>query len=135
MTRIQDQSTSNPTSIAQRAAVAALTGSQDVVAEMRAAFHQRRDVLVNGLNSLPGVRCPMPGGAFYAFPDVSGWMKGDIQGSDALAAVLLEKYGVGVIPGSGFGADTCIRMSYATSMAAIEEGLSRLGKAAADLGR
>lgn len=133
MTRIQDQSTSNPTSIAQSAAVAALAGPQDVVAEMRDAFHKRRDVLVDGLNALPGVRCPLPGGAFYVFPDFSGWLKGDLKGSDALAAVLLEKYGVGVIPGSGFGADTCVRLSYATSMEAIEEGLARLGKAAKDL--
>ena len=133
MTRIQDQSTSCPTSIAQRAAVAALNGPQEVVAVMRAAFNERRDVLVDGLNALPGVRCALPGGAFYAFPDFSGWLQGDITGSDALAAVLLEKYGVGVIPGSGFGADTCVRLSYATSMDAIREGLSRLEKASKDL--
>ncbi|HEY3266430.1 MAG TPA: pyridoxal phosphate-dependent aminotransferase [Armatimonadota bacterium] len=133
MTRIQDQSTSNPTSIAQRAAVAALTGPQDVVETMRLAFMERRDVLVNGLNALPGVRCPRPGGAFYVFPDFSAWYKGGIKGSDDLAAVLLDKYGLGVIPGSGFGADNCIRLSYATSMAAIEGGLERFKKAARDL--
>lgn len=133
MNRIQDQSTSNPTSIAQKGAVAALTGPQDVVETMRQAFQERRDVLVNGLNAMPGVRCPMPGGAFYAFPDVSGWMKGDIRGSDKLAEVLLERYGLGVIPGSGFGADSCLRLSYATSMQVIEGGLERLRKAAADL--
>jgi aspartate aminotransferase len=133
MTRIQDQSTSNPTSIAQRAAVAALAGPQEVVAEMREAFHKRRDVLVNGLNSLPGVKCPLPGGAFYAFPDMSGWLKGDIKNADDLAARLLETYGLGVIPGSGFGAPNCIRLSYATSMDAIEQGLERFRNAAKDL--
>ena len=133
MGRLQDQSTSNPTSIAQKAAVAALTGPQDVVEEMRKAFQERRDVLVAGLNSLPGVRCPNPGGAFYVFPDVSGWYSGDIKGSDTLAEVLLEKYGVGVTPGSGFGADNCIRMSYATSMEVIKGGLERLARAASDL--
>lgn len=133
MTRIQDQSTSNPTSIAQRAAVAALAGPQEVVGEMRDAFHKRRDVLVEGLNSLPGVKCPLPGGAFYAFPDMSGWLKGDIKDADALAAVLLEKYGLGVIPGNGFGAPNCVRLSYATSMDAIEQGLRRFQNAAKDL--
>jgi aspartate aminotransferase len=133
MTRIQDQSTSNPTSIAQKAAVAALNGPQDAVEVMRKAFEERRNVLVNGLNELPGVKCPMPGGAFYAFPDVSGWFGGDIKGSDDLAGVLLEKYGVGVTPGSGFGADNCVRFSYATSMDVILEGLRRLKRAADDL--
>ncbi|HEY3413493.1 MAG TPA: pyridoxal phosphate-dependent aminotransferase [Armatimonadota bacterium] len=133
MTRIQDQSTSNPTSFAQRGAVAALTGPQGVVEEMRQAFLKRRDVLVMGLNSLKGVSCNLPGGAFYAFPDMSGWLKGEIKGSDDLAAVLLEKYGLGVIPGAGFGADTCIRLSYATSMDNIREGLDRFALAAADL--
>lgn len=132
MTRIQDQSTSNPTSIAQRAAVAALAGPQQVVAEMRQAFHERRDILVKGLNDLPGVRCPVPGGAFYAFPDLSAWMTDGINGSDQLAAVLLERYGVGVIPGSGFGADSCVRLSYATGLKTIEEGLRRLRKASSD---
>jgi aspartate aminotransferase len=133
MTRIQDQSTSNPTSIAQRAAVAALTGPQEVVEEMRQAFLKRRDVLVMGLNSLKGVSCQLPGGAFYAFPDMSGWLKGDIKGSDDLAALLLEKYGLGVIPGSGFGADKCIRLSYATSMENIKKGLERFARAEKDL--
>lgn len=135
MGRLQDQSTSNPTSIAQKAAVAALTGPQDVVEEMRKAFQERRDVLVAGLNKIPGVRCPNPGGAFYVFPDVSGWYSGEIKGSDALAGVLLEEYGVGVTPGSGFGADNCIRMSYATSMEVIKGGLERLARAANDLAK
>lgn len=133
MTRIQDQSTSNPTSFAQRGAVAALTGPQEVVEEMRLAFQKRRDVLVMGLNSLRGVSCQLPGGAFYTFPDMSGWLQGDIKGSDDLATVLLEKYGLGVIPGSGFGADTCIRLSYATSMDNIEKGLERFARAEKDL--
>jgi len=113
--------------------VAALAGPQEVVAEMRAAFHKRRDVLVEGLNSLPGVRCPLPGGAFYAFPDMSGWLKGGLKDADALAALLLEKYGLGVIPGTGFGAPSCVRLSYATSMDAIEQGLRRFQNAAKDL--
>jgi aspartate aminotransferase len=131
MGRIQDQSTSNPTSFAQKGAVAALKGSDDSVNEMRAAFEQRRERIVALLNAIPGVTCRTPGGAFYAFPDVSalyGRHAGEktIDSSDALAEYLLEAVGVAVVPGSGFGADAYVRLSYATSMENIERGLQRM---------
>jgi aspartate aminotransferase len=134
MGRLQDQSTSNPTSIAQKAAVAALNGPTDTVEAMRCAFESRRNLIVERLNAIPGVSCRMPGGAFYAFPDVSklyGKRAGErvIQGSDDLAAYLLEEVAVAVVPGSGFGADGHIRLSYATSSENIVKGLDRIDAA------
>jgi aspartate aminotransferase len=131
MGRLQDQSTSNPTSIAQKAAVAALNGSQEPVEEMRKAFEERRNLIVEKLNAIPGVACRMPGGAFYAFAriaDVLGKRAGDriLQGSDDLADYLLTQFDVGVIPGSGFGNDGYIRLSYATSRENIVKGLERI---------
>lgn len=134
MGRLQDQSTSNPTSIAQKAAVAALNGPTEPVEEMRVAFEGRRNLIVERLNAIPGVTCRMPGGAFYAFPDVSaliGKRFGErvIGGSDDLAAYLLEEVAVAVVPGSGFGADGHIRLSYATSTEKINKGLDRMDAA------
>jgi aspartate aminotransferase len=134
MGRLQDQSTSNPTSIAQKAAVAALIGPQEPVEQMRQAFEARRNAMVERLNAIPGVHCPVPGGAFYAFPDISallGRKAGNkvIPSSDALAEYLLDEAGVAVVPGSGFGSDTHIRLSYATSMEKIEKGLERMAHA------
>ncbi len=134
MGRIQDQSTSNPVSISQKAAVAALTGTQEPTEQMRKAFEARRNLMVDRLNSMPGVQCRMPGGAFYAFPDVSalfGAKFGDqeINSSDDIAAYLLEEAGVAVVPGSGFGADSHIRLSYATSTEMIVRGLKRMENA------
>ncbi len=139
MSKIQDQSTSNPTSIAQAGGVEALNGPQDSVEIMRAAFQERRDYTVSALKDIPGVQCLNPGGAFYVFPNVSAfygksWMpEGDaprtIGGSDDLAAYLLEAYEVAVIPGSGFGADDNIRLSYATSMENIQRGVARISEA------
>ena len=139
MSKIQDQSTSNPTSIAQAGGVEALNGPQDSVEIMRAAFQERRDYTVSALKDIPGVDCLNPGGAFYVFPNVSAfygksWMpEGDsprtIGGSDDLAAYLLEAYEVAVIPGSGFGADDNIRLSYATSMQNIQRGVARISEA------
>lgn len=131
MGRLQDQSTSNPTSISQKAAIAALTGPQEPVEQMRQAFEARRNLMVERLNHLPGVRCRMPGGAFYAFPDISallGRKVGErmIRTSDDLAEYLLEEAGVAVVPGAGFGSDRHIRLSYATSMEKIEKGLERM---------
>ncbi|HZO90360.1 MAG TPA: pyridoxal phosphate-dependent aminotransferase [Chthonomonadaceae bacterium] len=131
MGRLQDQSTSNPTSIAQKAAVAALNGPQDAVEEMRQAFEERRNLIVEKLNAIPGVACRLPGGAFYAFADIAstrGKRAGErvIGGSDDLADYLLSEFQVGVIPGSGFGADNYIRLSYATSKENILKGLERL---------
>ncbi len=139
MSKIQDQSTSNPTSIAQAAGVEALNGPQDAVETMRQAFQERRDYIVSALNDIPGVHCLNPGGAFYVFPNVSAlygrsWKPaGDtprtLGGSDDLATYLLEAYEVAVIPGSGFGADGNIRLSYATSMANIQKGVARIAEA------
>ena len=139
MSKIQDQSTSNPTSITQAAGVEALNGPQDSVETMRKAFQQRRDYIVSALKDIPGVQCLNPGGAFYVFPNVSAFYgkswkpEGDtprtIGGSDDLAAYLLESYEVAVIPGSGFGADGNIRLSYATSMENIQRGVARISEA------
>ena len=134
MGKLQDQSTSNPVSIAQKAAVAALNGPQEAVEMMRKAFEERRNLIVDKLNAIPGVTCRLPGGAFYAFPDISeliGKRAGDteITGSDSFATYLLEKANVAVIPGSGFGADRYIRLSYATSTDNIVKGLERIDAA------
>ena len=144
MSKIQDQSTSNPTSIAQAGGVEALNGPQDAVETMRLAFQERRDVIVPALNTIPGIHCLNPQGAFYVFPNVSAiygksWTpEGDaprtIGGSDDFAAYLLEKYEVAVIPGSGFGADGNIRLSYATSMDNIQRGIARIAEAVQALG-
>lgn len=131
MGRIQDQSTSNPASISQKAAVAALNGPGDAVEMMRVAFEGRRKLIVEKLNAIPGVSCRTPGGAFYVFADVSsfyGKQAGDktIGNSDELAAYLLDEGKVAVVPGSGFGADGYVRLSYATSTANIEKGVDRM---------
>jgi len=130
--KIQDQSTSNPTSFAQKGAVAALTGPQECVEEMRREFERRRDRIVELLNACPGVDCLTPGGAFYVFPNVSGALEmagGRFADSDGLAEWLLEAAKVAIVPGSGFGAPGNVRLSYATSMQAIEEGLARMRSA------
>ncbi|MGC8785175.1 MAG: pyridoxal phosphate-dependent aminotransferase [Armatimonadota bacterium] len=139
MTRIQDQSTSNPTSIAQRAALAALQASEDAVKQMVTAFAERRRAIVDGLNNIPGFRCAEPGGAFYAFPNVSAlygkrWGDRVINNSDAFAEYLLEVARVAVVPGSGFGADENIRLSYACSLDTIRNGLARIAEAVQALG-
>ena len=117
----------------------ALNGPQDAVETMRQAFQERRDYIVSALNDIPGVHCLNPGGAFYVFPNVSAaygknWTPdGDsprtIGGSDDLAEYLLTTVGVAVVPGSGFGADANIRLSYATSMANIQKGVARIAEA------
>ena len=134
MDSFQSQVTSNPTSIAQRAAVAALTGPQDCVREMRAAFAKRRDAIVAALNGLPGVSCGLPGGAFYAFPNVAGRLTRRVGGrllrtSTDLAEYLLDEAKVAVVPGAEFGSDAHLRLSYATSTEHILEGVRRMGEA------
>ncbi len=134
MGRLQDQSTSNPVSIAQKAAVAALNGPTEPVEEMRKAFEERRNLIVDKLNAIPGVSCRLPGGAFYAFPDISeliGKRAGghEITGSDAFSTYLLETANVAVIPGSGFGADHYVRLSYAVSSENIAKGVERMDAA------
>ena len=135
MAKIQGQSTSNPTNVAQVAALAALTGPQDCVATMRKAFDERRVEMVKLLRAIPHVACREPKGAFYAFPDVSYYVgkktpEGAILDDDVqLCDWLVEVGKVAVVPGSGFGAPGFVRLSYATSMANIQDGVGRLGKA------
>ncbi|MFC1888706.1 pyridoxal phosphate-dependent aminotransferase [Thermodesulfobacteriota bacterium] len=134
--RIQGQSTSNPTSIAQKATIAALTGPQDQVVEMVKTFAGRRDRMLELLASIEGVTCIRPAGSFYAFPRFSSWYgkrhgSREINGSMDLADFLMDEAKVAVVPGSAFGADDYIRLSYATSMENIEEGLERTIKAMA----
>ncbi len=139
LTKLQSQNTSNPTSIAQKAAVEALNGSQESVARMGAEFQKRRDVIVAGLDSIPGIRCMKPQGAFYVFPNVSalyGKRFGGkvLEGSTSFAAFLLDAVDVAVVPGVEFGHDANIRLSYATSMKNIEEGIKRIRRAVEKLG-
>jgi len=135
---VQSQVTSNPSSISQWAAVEALTGPQDDVAKMAGEFDQRRRVMIPGLRAIPGVRCVTPGGAFYAFPNVAGlfgkrWQGKPLQGSADVTAFLLEVARVAVVPGLDFGSDSHIRLSYATGLDTIQEGLSRMDKAVRSL--
>jgi aspartate aminotransferase len=139
MTKIQGQSTTNATHISQVATIAALTGPQDCVARMRKAFDERRLEMVKLLRAIPSVTCREPKGAFYAFPDLSAFVgkktpEGSILDDDAqLCDWLVEVGKVAVVPGSGFGAPGYVRLSYATSMTNIQEGVARLGKALATL--
>ncbi len=131
MTNIQSQSTSNPTSISQKASVEALTGPQEEVQKMVAAFEERRNYIVNRLNHLPGVSCFKPIGAFYVFPNFSSYYGKSYQGkkisnSTELADYFLEVARVAVVPGVEFGADPFERLSYATSMEDIREGINRI---------
>ena len=137
---IQGQSTSNPTSISQYAAVEALNGDQSVIGEMVKVFARRREIIVNGLNGIPGISCRFPDGAFYAYPNVSGITK--LKGwaavsekytspylSSKVTAYLLEEAKVAVVPGIGFGTDEHVRLSFATSDENIAEGVRRIKEA------
>ncbi|HZO23898.1 MAG TPA: pyridoxal phosphate-dependent aminotransferase [Steroidobacteraceae bacterium] len=129
MSTIQGQSTSNASSISQKAATVALTGDQTCVAHMNEAFKARHDFLVHGLNSLPGVSC-LPGcGTFYAFADVSRAIAGlGCRDDHEFAELLLTEGGVAVVPGSGFGAPGHIRLSFACSMQMLEQALARMDR-------
>jgi aspartate aminotransferase len=134
MSNIQSQSTSNPTSIAQKASVEAFIGSQDEVGRMVSAFALRRNYIVDRLNKIPGVSCYKPLGAFYVFPNFSSYYGKSFQGkkienSTVLADYFLDAARVAVVPGIEFGADAFERLSYATSMEGIKEGLNRLEEA------
>jgi aspartate aminotransferase len=123
-TTIQSHSTSNVCTFAQYGAIAALESSQECVEEMRQAFAQRRQVMFERLNAIPGLFCPKPDGAFYMFPDISKTGMKSMEFCNAL----LESHQVAVVPGIAFGADDCIRLSYATDMASIEKGMDRIEK-------
>ncbi|MEJ2191654.1 MAG: pyridoxal phosphate-dependent aminotransferase [Nitrospirota bacterium] len=128
MTNIQSQSTSNPASIAQWAALEALTGPQDSVEEMRREFDARRRYLVQALNAVRGITCLSPGGAFYVFPNTSALYGGRVKGSLELAAYLLEEAGVALVPGEAFGDDNFVRISYATAMEDIKRAVQRIAE-------
>ena len=126
MTKVQDQSTSNSCTIAQWAALEALNGNQDSVEVMRKEYEKRRDYIYSRISSIDGMECALPEGAFYIFPKVSNFFGGKIKNSFDFADLLLEKANIAVVPGGAFGADEYIRISYATSMENIEEGLNRI---------
>jgi aspartate aminotransferase len=130
MTKIQSQSTSNPTSISQKAAVEAYNGPQDFIARVLPAFRARRDFIVKALNEIPGITCFNPVGAFYAFPGVHGLLGGEVKDSLALAELLLEEAKIAPVPGEAFGAPGFLRFSFATSMENIEKGMERLAATA-----
>lgn len=136
MENVQSQSTSNPTSISQVAAEAALNGDQSCIAPMLQAFRERHLYVVDALNKIPGVKCITSGGAFYAFPDVRPVIaalhqKNIIKEATdvALSEYLLEQAGVAIVPGSAFGSDGYIRLSFATSMENLKNAISRISKA------
>jgi len=127
--KLQSQSTSNPTSIVQKAAVAALKGPQQCVEDMRQEYIKLRDHVVKGLRSISGVKCTMPEGAFYAYPNVSGFLgRTGINAAADVAGKLLREVHVATVPGEGFGTKEHIRVSYATSMAELDRGLERMRK-------
>jgi aspartate aminotransferase len=127
MQKLQSQSTSNPTSIVQKAAVAALNGPQQCVEDMRQAYIRLRDHVVNGLRALPGVRCTLPQGAFYAYPNVSAFFgRGGMNSAGDVASRLLRDAHVAAVPGEGFGTREHIRVSYATSASELDRGLERM---------
>ncbi|MBI4850102.1 MAG: pyridoxal phosphate-dependent aminotransferase [Nitrospirae bacterium] len=138
MTNIQSQSTSNPTSITQKAAVEALTGPQDFIPKMVSEFDRRRKYMVERLNKIKGVSCITPVGAFYAFPNVSSCYGRKLNGKPVnssldLSAYLLEQAKAALVPGMAFGDDRYIRLSYATSMENIKKGLDRIEEALSKL--
>ncbi|MHB8907302.1 MAG: pyridoxal phosphate-dependent aminotransferase [Syntrophales bacterium] len=134
ITKYQSQNTSNPTSIAQKAAVEALNGPQESVEMMRQEFQKRRDVIMERLGAIPGVTCLRPQGAFYVFPHVGSYYGRSFGGktittSAEMATYLLDEANVALVPGGDFGHDDHIRLSYATSMAQIEKGMARIREA------
>ena len=136
-TNLQSHATSNVANVSQRAALAAVAGPLDAVEEMKVAFNRRRLAIVQGLNSIDGLHCPMPDGAFYAYSDVRGLLGRKIRGvvnntSAELAAFILEQAEVAVVPGEAFGPSGYIRMSYALGDADLAEGVSRMAKLLGD---
>jgi aspartate aminotransferase len=128
ITKVQSQATSNATSIAQYAALEAMLGPMDSVGVMLEEYTRRRQWILAGLRAIPGVTCAAPEGAFYAFPNVSAHFHKEMSNDTALAKQLLEREHVAVVPGEAFGAPGYIRISYATSIERIEEGVRRLNR-------
>ena len=132
MGKIQSQSTSNPCSVSQWAAVEALTGPQDYIAENNKVFQRRRDLVVEMLNAADGIECPVPEGAFYVYPSIKGCIGKTseagtmIADDEAFATALLEEKGVAVVFGAAFGVSPCFRVSYATSDEALREACGRI---------
>jgi aspartate/methionine/tyrosine aminotransferase len=138
MAKVQSHATSNPASVSQYAALEAYKGPQYEISKMAAEFEKRRNFVVYKLQSLPGVSCPMPRGAFYAFPNVSSFYDKEhdgvpIRNSYGMAYFLLKHANVAIVPGDAFGADEFIRLSYATSMVNLQEAMSRITGALAML--
>jgi aspartate aminotransferase len=133
MLNVQGHSTSNPNSIAQAAATEALTGPQESVAKMLAEYGKRRDWLTKALSDIPGFRCILPEGAFYAFPDVRGCLNKEVKTSGEFADKLLNREQTVVTDGAGFGAEGFIRISYATSLERLQEGIHRIRRIAESL--
>ena len=132
--KIQSHSTSNPSSIAQYAALEGLRSESDEVRKMHQAYAERRAWLVPAINAIDGFCCADPDGSFYIFPEVQGlYGRGGIHDSQSLATFLLDKARVSVVPGSAFGNDQCVRISYATSMERIREGVKRIQEAVKSL--
>jgi aspartate aminotransferase len=127
MQKLQSQSTSNPTSFVQKAAVGALKGPQQCIEDMRVEYIKLRDHVVKGLRSISGIRCTLPEGAFYAYPNVSSFFgRGGVKSASDLAGKLLHEAHLATVPGEGFGTRAHIRVSYATSVAELDRGLERM---------
>jgi aspartate aminotransferase len=127
MQKLQSQSTSNPTSIVQKAAVAAMTGSQACVAEMRADYIQLRDHILDELATIPGVTCNRPDGAFYVYPNIGKYLgRNGINSAAEVSRRLLHEAHVVTVPGEAFGTENHLRFSYATSLKEIERGMERV---------
>jgi len=135
MSKLQSQSTSNTASVVQKASIAALTGSQECVAEMRADYIRLRDRVLAGFATIPGLTCTVPQGAFYVYPNVSAFIgKGGIKSASDLASKLLTEAHVVTVPGEAFGTDEHIRLSYAVSGDVIDKGIERMREFFAKLG-
>ncbi len=133
MSKLQSHTTSNATSISQWASVAALSMGDEELLAHRREFERRRQAVVGRLEALPGVRCVRPAGAFYAFPNVSGLFHGSVTSGQDLSCFLLERANVAVVPGEAFGSPDHIRISYACSLEQIDDGMTRIGEALAEL--
>src|SRR3954468_4966938 len=136
---LQSHATSNVSNVAQAAALAAVSGDLEAVHEMRASFDRRRLAMHGGLSTIPGVACPVPQGAFYAFPSVADLLNRPLRGSTPtstveLAKLVLEEVGVAVVPGEAFGAPGCFRLSYALGDADLAEGVGRLSSLLQEIG-